>query len=58
MKEGGLESDGQWSDLNTSDFCLWGCMKSRVYRGGTLDGRQHLVLAVTESAVGTGKELP
>jgi len=57
MKEGGLESDGQWSDLNTSDFCLWGFMKLRVYRGGKPEGRHQLVEAITEGAVGTGNEL-
>jgi hypothetical protein len=58
MKEGGLESKGRWSDWNTSNYCLWGCMKSRVYRAGTLDGRHQLVVvAITEEAVGTGNEL-
>jgi len=57
MQDDELESKGWWSDWNTSDFCLWGCMKSRVYRGGKPEGSRQLVETITEGAVGTGKEL-
>jgi hypothetical protein len=57
MKEDGLESNGRWSDWNTSDFCLWGCMKSRVYRGGKSEGRHLSAEVITEGAVGNGNEL-
>jgi hypothetical protein len=57
MKEDKLEGINRWSDWNTSGFCLWGCMKSRVYRGVTLDGRHLSVKAITEGAVGIGNEL-
>jgi hypothetical protein len=57
MKEDGLESNGRWSDWNIPDFCLWGCMKSRVYRSGKREGRHQLVEAITEGTVGIGKEM-
>jgi hypothetical protein len=57
MKEEKLEGINRWPDWNTSAFCLWGCMKSRMYRGGTLDGRRLSVEAITVGAAGTGNEL-
>jgi hypothetical protein len=57
MNEEKLEGINRWSDWNTSDFCLWGCMKSRVYRGGKQGGRHLSVEAIAEGAVGIGNEL-
>jgi hypothetical protein len=55
MQDDGLESNGRWSDWNTSDFCLLGCMKSRMYRGSKPEESHQLVETITEGAVRIGK---
>jgi hypothetical protein len=52
-----IGKNGRWPDLKTSDFCLWDCMKSRMYRGGKPEGRHQLVEAITEDAGGIVNEL-
>jgi hypothetical protein len=42
--------------LNSLDFFLWGCMRSRVFHGSKPEARQQVVECRVEGAAGTQKE--